>query len=488
MNLEMVIPEPTPPAPDRIENRTFNELHIGDTASIARTLTYKDIELFAIMSGDVNPAHVDEEFAKSDMFHQIIAHGMWGGALISTVLGTQLPGPGAIYLGQSLRFRRPVCLGDTITVTVRVAEKFADKNRITLDCQASNQKGEVVISGTAEVIAPTEKISRDRIILPEVKLLERGRHYRALIDATRGRAPIRTAVVHPVDALSLLGAIEAAKARLIVPVLIGPASRIRAAAQQARLDISPYEIVNTEHRNAAAALAVAMGRELKVEAVMQGSLDADELMLFADTQPGLRTGRCMSHVSALDVSSLTRPLFVTDAVVNISPTLQEKRDIVQNAIDLAHALGIPRPKVALLSAQQNVSAKLPSTLDAAVLCKMADRGQITGAELDGPLEFDVAVSPEAAKAKKVISPVAGHADIVLVPDLEAGSMLVEQLERLADAQVAGVVVGARIPVILVNRTDNTLTRLGSCALALLLFHHTRHLATAASASATELDL
>ena len=468
---------------NRIENRTFDELQVGDTASIARTLTYKDIELFAIMSGDVNPAHVDEEFAKSDMFHRIIAHGMWGGALISTVLGTQLPGPGAIYLGQSLKFRRPVCLGDTITVTARVAEKLAEKNRVTLDCQATNQKGEVVISGTAEVIAPTEKISRERVTLPEVKLLERGRHYRRLMEACHGRAPIRMAVVHPVDTLSLLGAIEAAKAQLIVPVLVGPEARIRAAAQQAQIDLSAYEIVNTEHRNAAAALAVTKAREFKVDALMQGSIDSDELMHFADTQQGLRTARCMSHVSAVDVPSLPRPLFVTDAVVNISPTLEDKRAIVQNAIDLAHALGILRPKVALLSAQQNVSAKLPSTLDAAVLCKMADRGQITGAELDGPLEFDVAVSPEAAKSKGVVSAVAGQADIFLVPDLEAGSMLVEQLEHLADAQVAGLVAGARVPIVLANRTDNMLTRLGSCALALLVVHHKRELARTALAGA-----
>lgn len=255
---------------NRIENRTFDELQVGETASIVRTLTYQDVELFAIMSGDVNPAHVDEEFAKSDMFHKIIAHGMWGGALISTVLGTELPGPGAIYLGQSLKFRRPVCLEDTVTVMVRVAEKIAEKSRVVLDCQATNQKGEVVISGTAEVIAPTEKISRERIALPEVKLLERGRHYRRLIDATRGWAPIRAAVVHPVDAAALRGAIEAARERLIIPILVGPAARIRAAAQQAELDIAAYEIADTEHSHAAAALAVTMARELKVDAVHPG--------------------------------------------------------------------------------------------------------------------------------------------------------------------------------------------------------------------------
>jgi phosphotransacetylase/acyl dehydratase len=455
---------------DRIENRTFAELKVGDSASIARTLTYKDIELFAIMSGDVNPAHVDEEFAKSDMFHRIIAHGMWGGALISTVLGTQLPGPGAIYLGQSLKFRRPVCLGDTITVTVKVAEKIEEKNRISLDCQATNQKGELVISGTADVIAPTEKISRDRVVLPEIKLVERGRHYRQLIARTRELPPIRTAVVHPVEALSLLAAAEAARLGLIVPILIGPEAKIRVAAQQAALDLAPYELVNTEHSHAAAERAVAMAREQSVAALMKGSLHADELMHFIDAPQGLRTERRISHIFAVDVPSFSRPLFITDAAVNIYPSLEDKRDIVQNAIDLVHALGVAAPKVAILSAQERVSAKLTSTLDAAVLCKMAERGQITGGVLDGPLGFDVAVSPEAATAKGIISPVAGLADIFVVPDLEAGNMLTEQLEHLADAQVAGVVLGARVPVIVTSRTENMLARLGSCALARLLVH------------------
>jgi acyl dehydratase len=230
MKLDLALP-PIISSMDRIENRTFDELQVGDSASLARTLTYKDIELFAIMSGDVNPAHVDEAFAQSDMFHKIIAHGMWGGALISTVLGTQLPGPGAIYLGQSLRFRKPVGLGDTITVTVKVTEKDPEKHRVTLECQATNQRGEVVISGVAEVIAPTEKISRQRVTMPEVKLLEKGRHFRKLIEAARGLEPLRTAVVHPVDAHALLAAIEAAKANLIRPVLVGPEARIRAAAE-----------------------------------------------------------------------------------------------------------------------------------------------------------------------------------------------------------------------------------------------------------------
>jgi len=470
MKLDLALP-PIISSMDRIENRTFDELQVGDSASLARTLTYKDIELFAIMSGDVNPAHVDEAFAQSDMFHKIIAHGMWGGALISTVLGTQLPGPGAIYLGQSLRFRKPVGLGDTITVTVKVTEKDPEKHRVTLECQATNQRGEVVISGVAEVIAPTEKISRQRVTMPEVKLLEKGRHFRKLIEAARGLEPLRTAVVHPVDAHALLAAIEAAKANLIRPVLVGPEARIRAAAEQAQVDLTPYDIVSTEHSHEAAATAVALARERKVQALMRGSLCTDELMRFADSQQGLRTERRMSHVFALDVPSFPRPLFLTDAVLNSSPTLEEKCDIIQNAIDMARSLGISAPKVAILSAQEMVSPKLKSTLDAAVLCKMAERGQIIGGVLDGPLAFDVAVSEEAAKMKGVLSSVAGRADIFVAPDLEAGNILAKQLEYFAEAQVAGLVLGARVPIILVSRTDNTLAHLGSCALALLLTHY-----------------
>ncbi|HXA47399.1 MAG TPA: MaoC/PaaZ C-terminal domain-containing protein, partial [Burkholderiaceae bacterium] len=197
---------------DRIENRTFDEIKVGDTARLTRTLTPKDIELFAIVSGDVNPAHVDAEFARSDMFHKVIAHGMWGGALISTVLGTELPGPGTIYLNQSLSFRNPVALGDTVTVVVKVTDKTEKGHSIALDCLVTNQKGELVISGKAEVVAPTEKVSRQRIVLPEVEFREKGRGYRRLIAMTQGMAPLRTAVVHPVDSNSLVGAVEAAHA------------------------------------------------------------------------------------------------------------------------------------------------------------------------------------------------------------------------------------------------------------------------------------
>jgi phosphate acetyltransferase/phosphate butyryltransferase len=459
---------------DYIENKTFDEMNVGDSASLTRILTPNDVKLFAVMSGDINPAHVDEEYARSDMYHKIIAHGMWGGALISTLLGTKLPGPGAIYLGQTLKFLRPVGLGDTVTVKATVAGKDLEKHRVTFDCRCTNQKGEVVISGSARVIAPTVKIKRPRAVLPEVHLHEHGARFRQLIDRIKGLTPLRTAVVHPVDGNSLRGAVDAAQANLIIPVLVGPDAKIRAAAAAERIDLSPYELVPTRHSQEAAAVAVSLARAAKVEALMKGSLHTDELMHeVVDRDTGLCTGRRMSHVFVMDAPDYPRLLFITDAAINIYPDLEDKRDIVQNAIELAHALGIETPKVAVLSAVETVTPKLRSTLEAAALCKMADRQQIVGGLVDGPLAFDNAVSEEAAKAKGVVSPVAGGADILVVPDLESGNMLAKQLEYLADAQAAGVVLGARVPIALTSRADKALGRMVSCAIALLLARQPR---------------
>ena len=453
---------------DYIENRTFDEIKLGDSASLVRTLTADDVKLFAVMSGDVNPAHVDEEYARSDMFHKIIAHGMWGGALISTLLGTKLPGPGTIYLGQTLKFMRPIALGDTVTVTVTVASKDPEKHRATFDCRCTNQKNEVVISGGAEVIAPTEKVKRPRAVLPHVHIHEHGARFRQLMSRTKGLPPIRIAVVHPVDGDSLRGAVDAAQAGLVIPVLVGPEAKIHAVAAAERIDLAPYELFPTRHSHEAAATAVALARAGKVEALMKGSLHTDELMHeVAARDTGLRTGRLMSHVCVMDIPDYPRLLFITDAAINIYPDLEEKRDIVQNAIDLARALGIENPKVAILAAVETVTAKLRSTLDAAALCKMADRKQITGGIVDGPLAFDNAVSEDAAAAKGTFSPVAGQADILVVQDLESGNMLAKELEYLADAQGAGVVLGAQVPIALTSRADKPLSRMVSCALALL---------------------
>jgi phosphate acetyltransferase len=457
-----------------IENKTFDELKVGDHAELVRTLRKQDIELFAVMSGDVNPAHLDEEFAQSDQFHKVIAHGMWGGALISAVLGTELPGPGTIYLNQSLSFRRPVGLGDKVTVRVTVREKIPDKKRVLLDCECVNQAGETVIKGDATVIAPTEKVRRPRTLLPEVHLHERGLRYRRLIEAAQKTAPIKTAIVHPCDNASLVGALDAATERLIVPILVGPEVKIRKTAETASRDLHGIEIVDAPHSHAAAERAVALAREGRVEALMKGALHTDELM-GAVVKPdiGLRTERRMSHVFALDVPHYPKPLFVTDAAINIYPDLETKRDIVQNAIDLVRALGIAEPKVAILSAVETVYPKITSTIEAAALCKMADRGQIKGGLLDGPLAFDNAVSKEAATTKGIASPVAGDADILVCPDLEAGNMVAKQLIYLAGADAAGIVLGARVPIILTSRADGALARQASAALAQLVARHTR---------------
>jgi phosphotransacetylase len=298
--------------------------------------------------------------------------------------------------------------------------------------------------------------------------------YERLIALTRENPAILTAVAHPCDDSSLRGAIEAAEAGLIVPILVGPAGKIRAVAEKSGLDITPYEIIDVPHSHGAAAEAVNLVRTGRAELLMKGSLHTDELMgavMKRDT--GLRTGRRVSHAFIMDVPTYPKPLVITDAAINIQPTLEDKRDIVQNAIDLARALGIEEPKVAILSAIETVSPKIPSTIEAAALCKMAQRGQITGGILDGPLALDNAISPEAARIKGIDSPVAGHADILVVPDLEAGNMLAKNLSFLANADAAGLVLGARVPIVLTSRADSVMTRMASCAVAALYAHRLR---------------
>jgi phosphate acetyltransferase len=452
-----------------IENRTYDEIQVGDTATLTRTLKPQDIQLFAIMSGDVNPAHVDPEYAKSSMFREVIAHGMWGGALISTVLGTQFPGPGTIYIDQTLHFSRPVGLGDIITVTLKATRKFDHNHHIIFDCLCTNQDGQKVIAGTAEVLAPTEKIKRERIEMPEVTLLDRGARYKHLLDRTKGMAPVLMAVAHPCDAESLRGVITAAEAGLIVPILVGPMAKIRGVAREQELDLGSMEIIDVAHSHDAAAQAVALVRAGRAEALMKGSLHTDEFMgAVVAAGIGLRTERRVSHVFIADVPNYPRALLITDAAINIEPSLDDKVDIVQNAIDLAHVLGVPEPKVAILAAVETVTAKMRATIDASALCKMADRGQITGGVLDGPLAFDNAVSIVAAKTTGINSAVAGRADILVVPDLESGNMLAKQLEYLGDALLSGVVVGASVPVVFTNRADSAEARAASCAIALLM--------------------
>jgi phosphate acetyltransferase len=298
--------------------------------------------------------------------------------------------------------------------------------------------------------------------------------YQRLIAAVKELPPTPTAVAHPCDESSLTGAVNAAKLGILVPILVGPRKKILAAAAAAKLDIAPYEIVDAEHSHDSAEKAVALVREGRAEMLMKGSLHTDELLAaVVRRETGLRTARRLSHCFIMDVPNHTNVLIVTDAAINIFPTLEEKVDIVQNAIDLAHALRLERPKVAILSAMESVNPKLQSTVEAAALCKMSDRGQITGGILDGPLALDNAISPEAARIKGIGGPVAGQADILVVPDLEAGNMLAKSMSFLMDADSAGIVLGARVPIILTSRADTVQSRLASAAVAALVAHRRR---------------
>jgi phosphate acetyltransferase len=304
--------------------------------------------------------------------------------------------------------------------------------------------------------------------------------YLRLIDSAQKLPPVTTAVAHPCDEVSLEAVVEARKLRLIEPILVGPSARIRDVAVRFNIDITGLPIVEAMHSHDSAAKAVALVREAKAAALMKGSLHTDELMCAVvahDT--GIRTERRLSHCFVMDVPGHVDPLIITDAAVNIAPTLADKIDIVQNAIDLAHAAGFPEVRVAILSAMETVNPKVTSTVEAAALCKMADRGQITGALLDGPLALDNAISPEAAAIKHIVSPVAGRANLLVVPDLEAGNMLAKSLSFLASADSAGIVLGARVPIILTSRADTLMARLASCALASLVAEaHRRNAASA----------
>ncbi len=451
-----------------LENRVFDDIAIGDAASITKEITQDDIALFSFISGDVNPAHLDVEYAETDLFHHIIAQGVLTAGLISAVLGTRLPGPGTIYLGQDLKFLAPVSPGDTVTATCTVTEKIPEKLRVILDCHCVNQDGKEVLRGTATVKAPTEKVSRRAIALPEVRLL-RHEHFRELLTRATSGQPIPTAIAHPCDDISLLAAVEAAERGLITPILVGPEQRIRDTAAAHKLDISKFQIIPTSHSHDSATQAVALVREGKARLLMKGSLHTDELLHAVMAHgTGLRTGKLLSHVFVLDVPTYPRPLLVTDAAINIAPTLEEKCCIVQNAIEFAHVLGIETPHVAVLAAVETVNPVMQATVDAAALCKMAERGQITGGILDGPLAFDNAISAAAAAQKGIKSLVSGQADILLVPNIEAGNILAKQLTFLACADAAGIVLGASVPIILTSRADNDRARLASCAIAVIM--------------------
>lgn len=456
-----------------LENYPYDSIVVGQAARLVRTLTLADIQAFAAVSGDTNPAHLDPSYANATLFHGVIGHGMWGGSLISTLLGTVFPGPGTIYLAQNLHFSRPVRIGDTLNVTVTCISKQDDKKTVELDCLLVNQKGERVLHGVAKVMAPTEKLRMPRIPAPHISLFDPEQRHASLLALGAHLAPVRCGVVHPCDADSLQGAIDAHHAGLMHAVLIAPENKLRKVAAEAGIDLMDMEVIDVLHSHDAANVAAQMAADQQLEALMKGSLHTDELIHAVVSQKGLRTGRRMSHVFRFEAPMYPKPLYITDAALNIAPTLAEKADIVQNAIVFAQIMGVAVPKVAILSAVETVNPNIPSTLDAAALCKMADRGQIKGGLLDGPLAFDNAVSRHAAEIKHIASAVAGQADILVAPDLESGNMMAKQLEYLAGAMGAGVVLGARVPIALTSRADSATTRSASALLAKLVAHHYR---------------
>jgi phosphotransacetylase/acyl dehydratase len=448
-------------------NVTFDELAIGATVSAERLLGQSEVEALLLVSGDVVPFHV---VPGSDTAHEVLSvDAVAAEAIVAGMLERRLPGPGTRIVSQQFEFVGYLRVGDMVRATVTVIEKHESPRRVVFDCVVETA-GQRVLWGTTVVEAPERKAHFPALERPEF-IVRRNDVFVRLLQRCEPLEPVSCAVAHPCDPDSLMGALESARIGLIRPVLVGPSARIRALAASLGADISGYRLVDTEHSHASADAAVALARSGEVETLMKGSLHTDEIMAaVVSAQGGLRTERRVSHVFVMDVPAYDRILFVTDAAINIEPNLRAKADIAQNAIDLARSLGVDVPKIAILSAVETVNPDISSTIDAAALCKMADRGQIRGAVLDGPLAFDNAISELAARTKRIDSPVAGRADILLVPNIEAGNMLAKQLQYFAGADSAGIVMGARVPVILTSRADNVRMRVGSAAVAKLVVH------------------
>jgi phosphotransacetylase/acyl dehydratase len=451
-----------------IESKTYDEISVGDTARTEHILTADDAMAFASISGFHSVLNTDELIDRAGGIPPT-GPNMWCASLISGLFSMNVPGPGCTLTNVSLSFHNRIRVGDRILARVQVTAKDDSTKEIHFDCEASNGSGLPIFSGTAQLIAPPKKLRWATLPLPQLIVSNPYRHYLDMIARANSQPAVKTAIVWPCDEVSLGGAMQAFKDSLIVPVFVGCEAKMRALAETLQLDLGGIQIVDTDDRRTAAVRAVEMARKSEVQMLMKGSLQTDELMsAVVSREGGLRTGRRISHIFALDVPSYHKTLFVTDAAMNFQPDLETKIDILQNAIDMMLTLEVVNPKVAILSAVESVNPGIPSTLDAAALCKMVDRGQITGAIVDGPLAFDNAISSDAARIKMIKSPVAGDPDLLLVPNLEAGNILFKELQYLAGAVAAGVVVGAKVPVVLTGRADGELARTASCALGVLL--------------------
>ena len=447
-------------------NTPYDQLEIGAEAETTRLCTLDDLYVFAQSSGNLNPMHLPDEDGDHDGIDEAVAPAMWVGSLISEVLGNKLPGPGTIYRGQNLVFHERAHAGDTLTTRIKLIETGPDR-LARFETTVTRDDGTVILTGTADVTAPEKALTFDADDVPGL-VVKRHVHFDRLLERAEPLPPIRTAVVAPEEPMSLGGALLGREHTLIEPVLLGDRAKIEAAAKEIGADLTGIEIEEFESRRLSAERAVQMVHRGEAKVIMKGHLHTDVLLepiLARDT--GLRAGRRLSHVFVMDVPGLKQLLFVTDAAINISPDLKTKVDIIRNAIDLAKALGIETPKVGVLSAVERVNFSIPSTMDAAILSKMAERGQIQGGVVDGPLAMDNAIDLEAARTKGITSTVAGHADILVAPNLESGNMLAKELSFLAHAEAGGLVMGAKCPVILNSRADDDKARLASCAVAAL---------------------
>ncbi len=451
-------------------NKTYEQISVGDSAEIVRECSSNDLLVFAHASGNHNPIHLpDTDWTGDGRIDKPVAPAMWVGGLASAVLGNILPGPGTVYKSQTFRFLAAAAVGDKLHVKVTATEKKPD-NIVVFDMSVTRGDGVPLVEGVAEVAAPTRTIEFDSSALPAL-LVQRHRHFNRMIERARTLPALPTAIVAPDDPNSLEGAVMAAREGLIDPIFVGARGRIEAAAAELGEDIGAFELIDVEDESEAAGRAVAMVHEGRVKAVMKGHLHTDHLLHHVVKRDGgLRTRRRISHVFVMDIPGRKTPVVISDAAINISPDLNTKVDITQNAIDAALALGLETPRVGVLSAIETVNPAIPSSLDAAVLSKMAERGQIKGAIVDGPLAMDNAIDIQAARTKGITSLVAGHAEVLIVPNLESGNMLAKELTFIAHAEAAGLVIGAKVPVMLTSRADDSRSRLASCALALLYAH------------------
>jgi phosphate butyryltransferase len=455
-----------------LENHPFDELKVGDMSELRRLCTADDLIVFANVSGNHNPMHLHDEDGDGDGENEAICPGMYVGSLVSAVLGNVLPGAGTLYRSQQFQFLDRAHAGDELISSVEVLAKDAADGTVTLRTEVRRVKDDkVILTGEAVVEAPKIKQTYRVSDLPGL-IVQRHRHFEALLELAKPLPALRTAVVCPEEKKSLGGALLARKNSLIDPVFVGHAGKIAEVAEQLGADLTGIEVIDVPDHGQAAVRAVALINEGRADALMKGHLHTDELLRpTLDKQTGLRGRRRFSHVFVMDVPGLAHPLLVTDAAINITPDLKSKVDIVQNAIDLAISIGIEEPKVGVLSAVETVNPAIPSSIDAALLSKMAERGQITGGLVDGPLAMDNAVDMAAARTKGIVSPVAGRAEVLVVPDIDAGNMLAKQLTYISHAEAAGIVMGARVPIILNSRADDEMSRLASCAVAAL--HHDR---------------